>query len=78
MRERYCHVELVFEGEAPQVTFQAPGVERVRRRGRVLTVLSSAGAERLIAEARALNPVSVETVPVTLKDIFLETVVGEN
>jgi hypothetical protein len=41
-------------------------------------VLSSAGAERLTAEARALNPVSVETVPVTLKDIFLETVVGEN
>jgi ABC-2 type transport system ATP-binding protein len=78
VRERYCHVELVFEGEAPQVTFRTPGVERVRRRGRVLTVLSSAGAERLTAEARALNPVSVETVPVTLKDIFLETVVGEN
>jgi ABC-2 type transport system ATP-binding protein len=78
VRERYCHVELVFEGEAPQVTFHAPGVERVRRKGRVLTVLSSAGPERLTAEARALNPVSVETVPVTLKDIFLETVIGEN
>ena len=78
VRERYCRVELVFDGEAPQVTFQTPGIERIRRKGRVLTVLSSAGAERLTAEARALNPVSVETVPVTLKDIFLETVVGEN
>jgi ABC-2 type transport system ATP-binding protein len=78
VRERYCHVEMVFEDEAPHVTFQAPGVERVRRQGRVLTVLSSAGADRIAAEARALNPVSVETVPVTLKEIFLETVVGEN
>jgi ABC-2 type transport system ATP-binding protein len=78
VRERYCHVELVFDGEAPQVTFTAPGVERVRRQGRVLTVLSSAGADGIAAEARALNPVSVQTVPATLKEIFLETVVGEN
>jgi len=78
VRERYCHVELVFDGEAPQVTFTAPGVERVRRQGRVLTVLSSAGADRIAAEARALNPISVQTVPATLKEIFLETVVGEN
>jgi len=78
VRERYCPVELVFDGEAPQVTFTAPGVERVRRQGRVLTVLSSAGADGIAAEARALNPVSVQTVPATLKEIFLETVVGEN
>jgi ABC-2 type transport system ATP-binding protein len=78
VRERYCHVELVFDGEAPQVAFTAPGVERVRRQGRVLTVLSSAGADRIAAEARAFNPVSVQTVPATLKEIFLETVVGEN
>ena len=78
VRERYCHVELVFDGEAPQVTFTAPGVERIRRQGRVLTVLSSAGADRIAAEARSFNPVSVQTVPATLKEIFLETVVGEN
>jgi len=78
VRERYCHVELVFDGEAPQVTFTAPGVERVRRQGRVLTVLSSGGADRIAAEARALNPISVQAVPATLKEIFLETVVGEN
>jgi ABC-2 type transport system ATP-binding protein len=78
VRERYCHVELVFDGEAPQVTFTAPGVERVRRQGRVLTVLSSAGADRIADEARVFNPVSVQTVPATLKEIFLETVVGEN
>jgi hypothetical protein len=67
-------VQLVFDGPAPDVAFRSPGIERVARRGRVLTVLSSTGAERVLEEARALNPVSVEVGPVTLKEIFLETV----
>jgi ABC-2 type transport system ATP-binding protein len=78
LRESFCRVELVFDGEAPEVTPQAPGVERVRRRGRVLTLLSSAGAERVREEARAWNPVSVEVFPVTLKEIFLETAISED
>jgi len=41
-------------------------------------VLSSAGTERILDEARALNPVSVDVVPVTLKEIFLETVTVED
>jgi ABC-2 type transport system ATP-binding protein len=77
LRERYRRIQLVFADEAPEATFRAPGVQRVRRTGRVLTVLSSAGAEGIVAESRALNPVSVDVVPVSLKEIFLETVVGE-
>jgi hypothetical protein len=42
----------------------------------VLTVLSNAGADPVLAEARAWNPVSVDVVPVSLKEIFLETVVS--
>jgi hypothetical protein len=67
----------VFDGAAPDVIFLTPGAGRVRRDGRVLTVLSSTGAERIIAEARAFGPVSVDVVPVTLKEIFLETVAVE-
>ena len=78
LREHFRRIQLVFDDDAPETTFRAPGVERVRRKGRVLTVLSSAGAERIVDEARALNPVSVDVVPVTLKEIFLETVVGED
>jgi ABC-2 type transport system ATP-binding protein len=78
LRENFRRIQLVFDNDAPETVFRAPGVERVRRKGRVLTVLSSAGAERIVDEARALNPVSVDVVPVTLKEIFLETVVGED
>ncbi|HEY3052098.1 MAG TPA: ABC transporter ATP-binding protein [Thermoanaerobaculia bacterium] len=78
LRENFRRIQLVFDGEAPKAVFRAPGVERVRRNGRVLTVFSSRGAEQIIDEARAWNPVSVDVVPVTLKDIFLETVAAED
>jgi hypothetical protein len=51
---------------------------RVRRKGRVITLLSSAGSEQVVNEARALHPVSIDVSPVPLKDIFLETVVVED
>ncbi len=78
LQEKYRRIQLVFDGEAPKPAFRTPGVERVRREGRVLTVLSSAGAEPILDEARALKPVSVDVAPVTLKEIFLETVAAED
>ena len=78
LRESFRRIQLVFDGEAPEPAFRSSGVERVKRQGRVLTVLSSAGTERILDEARALNPVSVDVLPVTLKEIFLETVTAED
>ena len=74
----FRRIQLVFDGDAPEPAFRAPGVVRVWRNGRVLTVLSSAGADGILDQARALNPVSVDVVPVTLKEIFLETVTAED
>ena len=78
LRENFRRIQLVFEGDAPEPVFRAPGVERVWRKGRVLTVLSSAGSNGVIGEARALNAISMDVVPVTLKEIFLETVTAED
>lgn len=78
LRQQYRRIQLVFDGDAPAFSFRSKGVERVRRTGRVLAVLSSAGAESVLAEARALNPVSIDTAPVTLKDIFLDSVATED
>ncbi len=77
LRERYRRIQLVFDGNAPEAIFRAPGIERVWRKGRVLTVLSSAGSERILEEVRAMHPQSVDVGPVTLKEIFLETVIAE-
>ena len=78
LRERYRRVQLVFDGQAPAATFRSPGVERVQRSGRVLSMVTSAGTERVLDEARALNPVSVDVLPITLKEIFLESVATES
>jgi ABC-2 type transport system ATP-binding protein len=74
VRENYRRIQFVFDGDAPEATFTTPGVVKVKRKGRVLTVLSRAGSERLVAEAQRLGPVSVDVAPVPLKDIFLETI----
>jgi ABC-2 type transport system ATP-binding protein len=78
LKENFRRIQLVFDGEAPEAAFSAPGVARVRRRGRVLSVLASAGSDDIVNEARRLNPLSVDVVPVTLKEIFLETVAVED
>jgi len=71
LRARFCRVQLVFENIAPNVSLHSPGVERVERDGRVMTVLSSRGADGVLDETRALSPSASEVLPVTLKEIFL-------
>jgi len=78
LRESYCRVQAVFEGEAPLPTLRTPGVLRARRQGRVLSVLASGGRDGIVEETRALGAVSAESAPVTLKEIFLETVAAED
>ena len=78
IRENFRRIQVVFEGDAPQMEFRAPGVTRVRREGRVLTLLASGTADSIIDEVRALNPLSVDVKPVTFKEIFLETVSAED
>jgi len=77
LREQYCRVQVVFESEAPKITLRAAGVERIKRKGRVITLLASKGADAIIDEVSALKPLSVDVVPVTLKEIFLESVAAE-
>jgi ABC-2 type transport system ATP-binding protein len=78
LRAAYRRIQLVFDGAAPEVAFKTKGVVSVRREGRVLSVLCRAGETDVVAEARALNPKGVDVLPVTLKEIFLETVGVEN
>src|ERR1043165_2667169 len=77
LRERFCRVRLVSAGDAPRPAFRAPGVERVDRNARVLTILSSRGSEPLVEEASALRPLSIDVDRVTLKEIFLDSAAAE-
>jgi ABC-2 type transport system ATP-binding protein len=74
LRESYRRIEIVFEGDAPEVRFRSPGVRRVRRKGRMLTVLAGFGSEQIIGEAHAFGAVSVQAQTVSLNEILLEII----
>ena len=78
LQETFRRIRLVFDADAPRAEFSTPGVVRTAWNGRMLEILANGGGDALLAEARALNPVSVETTPLTLKEIFLEAVRGED
>jgi len=72
LRAAFRRIQVVFDGDAPDATFRTAGVQRIHRTGRILTVLASTGADAIVGEARALDPVSIDVTRVTLKEIFLE------
>lgn len=74
LRESFRRIRIVLEDGTPAPSLRAPGIARVQRSGRVLTVWSSAGSEAVVEEARSLRPLSVDVLPVNLEEIFLETV----
>ena len=78
LRGAYRRVQWVFDGDAPQPALRSPGVLSAQRRGRVLTALVNGSVDAVVQEVDALRPTSVETLPVTLKEIFLETVGTES
>ena len=78
LRQDFRRVQAVFEGEAPQASLRSPGVVRVRRQGRVLSVTAHGHVEDVVAEAKALGAVAVDVDALPLKDMFLELVAAED
>ncbi|MEP6783156.1 MAG: ABC transporter ATP-binding protein [Acidobacteriota bacterium] len=78
LRARYQRIQLVFEGDAPEFKVHAPGTHRITRKGRVVTILSSSSGNEVVDEVRGYRPVSLDVSPVTLKEIFLESVRTED
>jgi ABC-2 type transport system ATP-binding protein len=74
LRENYRRITVGFNTQPPDTEFRIPGVERVRASGRQLTVLASCNANAVVERAHSLAAVSVEVEPVSLREIFLDTV----
>ena len=74
MRQEYRRITLGFDVDPPVREFQIPGIERLRTNGRQLDMFVSANADAVVEQARRAAAVSVDVAPVTLRDMFLETV----
>src|ERR1700737_2757403 len=74
LQRDYRRVTLGFASHPPVDEFRMPGVRRVRRAERQLSVLVSGNAEAVAARGRSINAVSVDFVPISLREVFLESV----
>jgi len=74
MKAQYQRLQIVFPNSVELPARWVAGVEHVRREGRVVSILASHNVDAIIEQARSLPGTSVESFPVTLKEIFLEHV----
>jgi ABC-2 type transport system ATP-binding protein len=77
LREHYRRVTVGFDRQPSVAEFRIPGVERVRASGRQITVLASRNSEAVVERARSLAAVSVDVEPLSLRELFLDTVQPE-
>lgn len=72
MRVRLVRIVLEGDGSAVAGLRSEPGVLAVNQAGRVVTLLVDGSAELVIDRARRFaSPASIETLPATLRDLFL-------
>jgi len=72
LQEAYRSVRIVFDGQAPTSAFT-----NAHQDGRTLSLLVHGNVDEIIARGRAMQAVSVDVAPVTLRDIFLSETGGK-
>jgi ABC-2 type transport system ATP-binding protein len=72
---QFCRrIDLAFPAPPVESVFRVPGVESIRKRGATMSLFVSSNSEIVVERARECHALSVEVVPVGLREIFLETV----
>jgi ABC-2 type transport system ATP-binding protein len=74
LKSQYQRLQVVFPQEPSVPIRWAEGAEHVRQEGRMVSILASGNVEAIVTQARAFPGASVESFPVTLKEIFMEHV----
>jgi ABC-2 type transport system ATP-binding protein len=73
-KTRFRKVSITFPDTVPERLFEGTGVRRLKVRGRSAALLVNGNAEAIAAQARQAGASEVEFAPVSLKEIFLESV----
>jgi ABC-2 type transport system ATP-binding protein len=78
LQQDYRRVTLGFATNPPVDEFRMTGIRRIRRADRQLSVLVRGNADAVAAQGRSMNAVSVDVVPISLREVFLESVRSES
>jgi ABC-2 type transport system ATP-binding protein len=74
LRQDYRRITLGFATSPPEHVFEVPGVQRIETSGRQVVVVAHQNADEIVQRARGFDAASVDVEPVTLRELFLETV----
>jgi ABC-2 type transport system ATP-binding protein len=77
LRESYRRINAVFDGPPPVEQLRAAGIKRVSIDGNTCSALVNGVAGDIADRTRALGALSVDLHPVGLRELFLETVGGQ-
>ncbi len=74
VKEQYRHIQAVFPEPVEERDFRLPGIEKVSVAGRTVSFVASHNVDSIVEHARMLHAGSVDVLPISLKEIFLEKV----
>jgi ABC-2 type transport system ATP-binding protein len=74
IKEQYRQIHAVFTDPIEERDLRLPGIERVRVEGRTATFVASHNVDSIVEHVRMLHAGSIEVLPISLKEIFLEKV----
>ncbi len=74
IRQDHRRITLSFSRQPPEHLFDMPEVRSIERNGRQIIVASSHGADAIVERAKTANAIVIDVVPISLRELFLETV----
>jgi len=74
VKEQYRHIQAVFPEPVEERDFRLPGIEKVSVVGRTVSFVASHNVDSIVEHVRMLHAGSVDVLPISLKEIFLEKV----
>jgi ABC-2 type transport system ATP-binding protein len=78
IRQEYRRITFGFSTEPPRVDFPDESIGAARTDGRQITVMATRNVDAIIERVHRLGAASVETTPVSLRELFLATVKEEH
>jgi ABC-2 type transport system ATP-binding protein len=74
VKEQYRHIQAVFSEPVEERDFRLPGIETVSVAGRTVSFVASHNVDSIVEHVRMLHAGSIDVLPISLKEIFLEKV----
>jgi ABC-2 type transport system ATP-binding protein len=74
LKEGYRQIQAVFPEPVEERDFRILGIEKFRSEGRTVTLIASQNVGSIVEHIRMLRAGSIDVLPISLKEIFLERV----